>query len=123
MTWFELLIFSFTGKGEEEGQPQSFLVRATFSLFSRQSHLEESKSSPFKKKLFKCPRLEDIEFSFANLKFVKKVICFQNDVLQIIICLQCLPFFSKNAANYYAIQLKQLFLFLQFNFTHISLMI
>ena len=27
-------------KGGEEGQPQQFLVRATFSSFSRPSHLE-----------------------------------------------------------------------------------
>ena len=34
-----IFIYALNGRGEE-GQPQQFLVRATFSSFSRPSHLE-----------------------------------------------------------------------------------
>ena len=41
----------------EKGQPQPFLIRATFSSFSRPSHLEIS--YPFKSIFFMCRILED----------------------------------------------------------------
>ena len=85
----------------EEGQPQQFLVRATFSSFSRPSYLKILVLSKiFFKRLilakirifiFNLPTLGNkwnIEFSLTNFKFVKKLIYSQNDVLQISICLQ-----------------------------------
>ena len=105
-------------KRGEEGQPQLFLVRATSKSSSYQKYFfsvsifNPWRQEYFFKNLSTIGNRWDIKFSLTNLKFEKILICSENDVLQISISLQELFYASK-----------QLFLFLNFIFTHISSMI
>ena len=89
----------------EKGQPLQFLVRTTFFLFSRPSHLKilllsnifflsvrSLKIRILFENLFTLGNKWNIKFSLTNFKFVKQCICSQNNVVQISICLQYSPF-------------------------------
>ena len=76
---FKIYILNIIVKGEE-GQPQQFLVRATFSPFSRPSHLE---ILVLIKIFFMCPILEVDNINFMLIFSFFKGIFHSNQIKKV----------------------------------------